>query len=183
MSSTPANQDPALAPPAAAAPPPAGAPSTDSAAAIGPPLDGAQIVQILRHFPNVYHVGLLPSSFPFLPSLLLRALGSERRGIISVGCALPRDSGGGSRLGHVRVSVRCRLSSGRCCVHTFQNVCVGGGHRRPVPLKKIISPIMLCVEKGGKISGGRNQQCIHQRHQTPTLSHSFPAFYIVACGC
>lgn len=66
MSSTPANQDPALAPPAPAAPPPAGAPPADSAAAIGPPLDGAQIVQILRHFPNVYHVGLLPS---FPPSL------------------------------------------------------------------------------------------------------------------
>lgn len=53
MSSTPVNQDPALAPPPTAAAPPAGAPAADPAA---PPhlLDSAQIVQLLRHFPTVY---------------------------------------------------------------------------------------------------------------------------------
>ena len=63
MSSTPANQDPALAPPPPATAPPAGAPASDSAA---PPhlLDSAQIVQLLRHFPSVYQVSLPPSVFP-----------------------------------------------------------------------------------------------------------------------
>jgi len=53
MSSTPVNQDPALAPPPPATAPPAGAPAADSTS---PPhlLDSAQIVQLLRHFPNVY---------------------------------------------------------------------------------------------------------------------------------
>ncbi|KAI9431164.1 hypothetical protein H4582DRAFT_2009996 [Lactarius indigo] len=53
MSSTPVNQDPALAPPQPAAAPPTGAPAADPAA---PPhlLDSAQIVQLLRHFPSVY---------------------------------------------------------------------------------------------------------------------------------
>ncbi|KAN0129447.1 Psilocybin cluster transcription regulator [Lactarius tabidus] len=54
MSSTPVNQDPALVPPPPAAAPPAGAPAADPAA-IPQPLDGPGIVQLLRHFPNVYH--------------------------------------------------------------------------------------------------------------------------------
>lgn len=53
MSSTPANQDPALAPPPPATVPPVGAPATDPAASPHP-LDSAQIVQLLRHFPSVY---------------------------------------------------------------------------------------------------------------------------------
>lgn len=55
MSSTPANQDPALAPPPPATVPPVGAPATDPAASPHP-LDSAQIVQLLRHFPSVYQV-------------------------------------------------------------------------------------------------------------------------------
>lgn len=69
MSSTPGNQDPALAPPPPAAVPAAGAPATDPAASPHL-LDSAQIVQLLRHFPNVYQVShLLPcvSSSPSLP--------------------------------------------------------------------------------------------------------------------
>jgi hypothetical protein len=68
MSSTPVNQDPALVPPPPAAAPPAGAPAADPAA-IPQPLDGPGIVQLLRHFPNVYHVGLLPSFLPFFSPL------------------------------------------------------------------------------------------------------------------
>ena len=64
MSSTSANQDPALAPPPTATAPPAGAPATDPAASPHL-LDSAQIVQLLRHFPSVYQVSH-PSSFYIL---------------------------------------------------------------------------------------------------------------------
>jgi len=53
MSSTPANQDPTLAPPSSSAAPPAG-PSASDPAASPHLLDSAQIVQLLRSFPSVY---------------------------------------------------------------------------------------------------------------------------------
>ena len=109
MSSTPVNQDPALAPPPPVAPPPAGAPAAEPDAPQHL-LDNAQIVQLLRHFPGAFQVGLIP---PFIPSssfppwcVCVCVRGEEaiedhdHRLVL---CAVPRDSGGGSRLGHVRV--------------------------------------------------------------------------------
>jgi hypothetical protein len=67
-SSTPVNQDPALAPPPPAAAPPAGPPAADAGSSPHV-LDSTQIVQLLRHFPSVYQVSRATShpflSFPF----------------------------------------------------------------------------------------------------------------------
>jgi hypothetical protein len=101
MSSTPANQDPALAPPPPATAPPAGAPASDSAASPHL-LDSAQIVQLLRHFPSVYQVSLPSIRFP--PFRFLFELAASpahactsrvERYRISVFRAPPRDSGRG----------------------------------------------------------------------------------------
>jgi hypothetical protein len=71
MSSTPGNQDPALASQSPTTAPSTSTPATDPAA---PPhlLDSAQIVQLLRHFPSVYQVRPILLTLPPLPSFLLR---------------------------------------------------------------------------------------------------------------
>ena len=66
-SSTPGNQDPALAPPPPATAPPAGPPAADAGASPHV-LDSTQIVQLLRHFPSVYQVSRATiTTFPFVP--------------------------------------------------------------------------------------------------------------------
>ena len=67
MSSTSANQDPALAPPPPATVPTVGPPATDPAASPNA-LDSAQIVQLLRHFPSVYQVSHPPPLYTTIPS-------------------------------------------------------------------------------------------------------------------
>lgn len=83
-SSTPVNQDPALAPPPPATAPPAGPPAADAGASPHV-LDSTQIVQLLRHFPSVYQVSRATfSSFPFVP-FPLRAGCTTPRLSVSVG--------------------------------------------------------------------------------------------------
>jgi hypothetical protein len=98
-SSTPVNQDPALAPPPPATASPAGPPAADASASPHV-LDSTQIVQLLRHFPSVYQVSrnLLILSFRSLstPSWLrhpaLECIGRLERRRICVTCRLMRAS-------------------------------------------------------------------------------------------
>ncbi|KAH9993428.1 hypothetical protein BJV77DRAFT_366590 [Russula vinacea] len=66
--STPANQDPALAPPPPATAPSTGPPAADPAASPHL-LDSTQVVQLLRHFPSVYQGTLKESAAEALSAL------------------------------------------------------------------------------------------------------------------
>ncbi len=121
MSSNKVNKDRASAPPPPAA---ASLPAESAADPAAPPqiLDSAQIVQLLRHLPGVYQVRLVlsfplvnsPFHFPSFPPWRACIRGNKGHTGISFRLvrASTRDSVRGSRLGHVRVSVRC---SGRRC--------------------------------------------------------------------
>lgn len=83
-SSTPVNQDPALAPPPPATAAPAGPPAADADASPHV-LDSTQIVQLLRHFPGVYQVSRATiTTFAFVP-FPLRAVCAIPRLNVSVG--------------------------------------------------------------------------------------------------
>ena len=150
MSSTPVNQDPALAPPPPAAAPPAGAPAADPAA---PPhlLDSAQIVQLLRHFPNVYQVGLISLPFPPFPPSSFRLHGVrvyqwKQRGIVPIGSSCARSHVIRGE-GHGWGTFACQSGADDrqvvvAHVHLSQCMC-GCSQCRPVPFKNYFLMVLL----------------------------------------
>ena len=195
MSSTSANQDPALAPPPTATAPPAGAPATDPAASPHL-LDSAQIVQLLRHFPSVYQVShppcfyilfLPPPTLPAgaRPTLSVRVVPSEHLHMCVGSCArLHVIWGGRSRLGHVRASVRCALNGPffsplrlfclKLCCRASSAVVAVAPHASFSFVSTqwaYIYPYLLFVERRGNFFGV-GQHASSKARSTPTPLHA-----------